>query len=453
MNNKPHIAVYQSTDPTRTTTIRNKYAAQMRKRFRVLRGLILDAIVTQDVFGIADGNNQAQPDQPLFTFIQANVDPRAFDFPRTSDKVEAFMQWLREQVDNEILEVSQDERIRIGDSIDSHWQNVYIEDTYKRGVQRAVYEMKKSGMDVPDINARGCIQAVLGLPMHVDRIGVLYTRTFNELKGVTDAMDQQISRVLAQGLADGDGPRLVAKKLNATITGSGTGQLGLTDTLGRYIPAQRRAEMIARTETIRAHHQGMIQEYRNYGLQGVHVQAELQTAGDDRVCWECSALQGKVYTLKEAENLIPVHPLCRCIVLPALPEEPVSGGEQPAIEPETYDIDFTEAIEKAPTKLDMAGVYMDMGYTTAEFQGLSLEDAAKLAKVSNWAIQRIAPIQGLTFKTTSSRKVFGVFEQRMKVINNKVVQDRTLRFSTGGHKTRDVCEKQQQSAKRNFSNR
>jgi SPP1 gp7 family putative phage head morphogenesis protein len=145
---------------------------------------------------------------------------------------------------------------------------------------------------------------------------LIFSRVYNELKGITAAMDQQISRVLAQGLADGDNPRLLARKLVSTINGDGVDRLGVTDTLGRFIPARRRAELLARTETIRAHHMALMQEYRNWRVEGVYVNAELVTAGDDRVCTRCSSLEGRVYTLEEAENIVPVHPLCRCTMIP-----------------------------------------------------------------------------------------------------------------------------------------
>jgi SPP1 gp7 family putative phage head morphogenesis protein len=154
-------------------------------------------------------------------------------------------------------------------------------------------------------------------PLHMDRLGLLYTRTYTDLKGITAAMDTQISRILTQGMADGDGPILLARKMLGAINGTGLGDLALTDKLGRFIPAKRRAEILARTEIIRAHHQATIQEYRNWGVLGVNVMAEMVTAGDNRVCEACEALTlNNPYTLEDAMNLIPVHPQCRCLCLP-----------------------------------------------------------------------------------------------------------------------------------------
>lgn len=314
------VKTYRQVDPTRTLTLRRRYATEMRKRFRHLRGVIRDAIIGKDVFGIAGGHEGVQGNV-LSIHQSANVPPQAFDFPTVQGKVSGFMEWLERQVEEDMLEISS--RRRIGDAINETWQNVFIEDSYKRGVIRSTYEMQRAGYPVTGIEERGGIQAVMNTPFHVDRLGVMYTRAFNRLKGITDAMGVQISEVLTQGLADGDGPRTIARKLTSTIGGRGAtpGSLGITDTLGRFIPAQRRAEILARTEVIRAHHQGMMQTYRNWNAEGIKVKAELRTAGDDRVCVECEGLEGNIYTLDEAQNLIPVHPMCRCIAMPARPKD------------------------------------------------------------------------------------------------------------------------------------
>lgn len=291
------LTAYQrgSQDPTRTTTIRNTFARKMRKRFDTVQREIHDAIVDKDVFGLTNP-----------TVLQARS--RQFDFPTNEGKIEAFMEWLNELIEDEIITVS-----RVGGE-NIRWTDIYVEDTYKRGVIRARQEMRNAGLDVPPIEQTGGIEAAM-TPVHMDRVKTLFLRTFEDLKGVTSQMATQISRVLSQGLMDGDNPIRLARKLDYVIRGTGN-NLGVTDTLGRFIPGRRRAEMIARTELIRAHHKGTVQEYRNWGVQGVNVQAEFRTAGDHRVCDICSSLQGSVYSLDEAENLIPVHPMCRCIVLP-----------------------------------------------------------------------------------------------------------------------------------------
>lgn len=299
-----HIHVLQGDrrDPTRTTTLRGRWARDIRRRFNVITQLVRRAVGEEDLFGLRP------------TVFQATPGRRRFNFPRSQDKVTAFMQWLQRMQREQLITVG--EISQVGESVDAVWSNKYVFDSYKRGVIRARYEMRRAGMDVPTIQQTGGIDISMSTPFHLDRLGLLYTRVYSDLKGITSAMDTQISRVLTDGLAQGDNPRLLARKLVATINGRGVGDLGLTDTLGRFIPARRRAEMLARTEVIRAHHQAMVQEYENWALEGVTVKAEWMTAGDQRVCPRCAALEGERFTLEEIRNKIPLHPQCRCIALP-----------------------------------------------------------------------------------------------------------------------------------------
>jgi SPP1 gp7 family putative phage head morphogenesis protein len=302
-----HIAVnVNRADPTRTTALRNAFARDMNRRFAELVSVIRHAIIDHDCFGMGVKMKAYQMTPP---------ERAAFSFARSSDKVAAFETWLKQQTDAGILEVRKLDQL--GTGVESAWTNRYVADSYKRGISRARYEMNKAGMNVPPIEQTGGVDLSMSTPFHVDRLGLLYSRVYTGLKGITDAMGHQVSQVLTQGMADGDNPRLLARKLIATINGTGMGNLGITDTLGRFIPAARRAEMLARTEIIRSHHVATIQEYRNYGLGGVKVQAEWMTSGFD-VCPKCQELQGKVFPLNVIESMIPAHPNCRCIALPVI---------------------------------------------------------------------------------------------------------------------------------------
>lgn len=292
-------------DPTHTTVLRNAFAANMKRRFTELSLVVATSIVKKDCFGLSP---------KLHALQMTPTQQEAFAFLRSVEKVEAFMKWLREQVDKGILEVSVYQQI--GSGIESAWTNIYISDSYKRGVIRARYELKKAGYNVPSIDDSGGINTVMMGPLHADRLGLLFTRVFSELKGITAAMDTQISRILAQGIADGDGMKLLARKLVSTINGTKMGELGITDSLGRFIPASRRAMVLARTEIIRAYADATLQEFANWGVEGVNAKAEWSTAGDDRVCEKCAPMEGKVFTLEEAAGKIPFHPQCRCCWLP-----------------------------------------------------------------------------------------------------------------------------------------
>jgi|GEM_PF-760435 len=318
----PNSKVLNRYDPTQTTTLRNNFASEMRKRFYKLRGVIRKAIVDEDCFGLTNNN--------LTTFAEMTTPGRgAFAFPTSAAKVDAFMEWLEEQVNRGILETV---RIpQLGQPLQKAWTDIYIDSAYRKGVHTARQKLIQFGYNVPSLEETGGIDVVMQHPFHADRVGLLFTRTYNDLKNITNAMSGQISRALAQGMAEGRNPRQIAQLLTRTISGP-VGDLGLTDTLGRFIPAQRRAEMLARTEIIRAHHVATIQEYRNWKAAGVTVTAEWSTAGDGRVCEDCAQLEGREFTLDEIENMLPRHTNCRCIALPLDKTKAKESKEEEPIE-------------------------------------------------------------------------------------------------------------------------
>jgi len=48
-----HIHFNQEVDPTRTKTLRDRFAVEMRRRFNIITSLIRHAIVDKDVFGLS----------------------------------------------------------------------------------------------------------------------------------------------------------------------------------------------------------------------------------------------------------------------------------------------------------------------------------------------------------------------------------------------------------------
>ena len=71
-----------------------------------------------------------------------------------------------------------------------------------------------------------------------------------------------------------------------------------------------------------------MQEIKNWRKWGVVGKVDWTTAGDHRVCDRCKAMKGKVFSVEEIEDMIPLHPECRCIALP-LSEEFEKYGKKP----------------------------------------------------------------------------------------------------------------------------
>lgn len=305
------LYINSKVDPSNTGGIQRAWMKEMKKRFDELKRAIRLAVDVNNVFGI----------------YQEVPFPKAFDFPTSSAKVEAFNRWLQREVDRGLLEVKVLPGVTTGQGAEGAWTNRYVIDAYKKGIIRARYEMAKIGMRVPSVEKSGGITVTMNVPVHINTLGLLYTRVFEDLKGITADMSSKISRVLATGIASGDNPRLLARKLVSVIDGKDAGTLGITDSLGRFIPPERRALILARTEVIRAHHYATVMEYRQWGVEEVGVEVEWRTAGDGRVCPDCESMNGKVFTLDEITNKIPAHPQCRCVALPVFKEKREEKGK------------------------------------------------------------------------------------------------------------------------------
>lgn len=102
----------------------------------------------------------------------------------------------------------------------------------------------------------------------------------------------------------------------------------ISNAVGQYNPRQlatrfakqfaditrQRAEVIARTELIRAAREAQRSVYEQ---NDIVMGYERQAAQDGRVCLGCLTLSGHVYSKKE---IMPSHPMCRCVMLPVVPE-------------------------------------------------------------------------------------------------------------------------------------
>ena len=89
--------------------------------------------------------------------------------------------------------------------------------------------------------------------------------------------------------------------------------------------AQTRMTLIARTEIIRAHNQGQIKFYDTVGVK----KFIWQTADDERTCPICQPLDGKTFIVGKDPGPV-AHPLCRCTILPEIPET-IKPPEQSAL--------------------------------------------------------------------------------------------------------------------------
>ena len=255
----PIFTVNANNDPTKTLTLRTKFANDVSGRFNKVRASV---------------NNYVK-----------NIEENGFIFETDVQKLEQFNIWLQQQIDTDILAVSDL----------TPWTDEYIQKGYQSGTKHGLNELGKAGY-----NDLLTIEQSLALPVNRESLQLLYTRTYVGLEGITTSMATQMSRILAEGFANGTNPNDIARTMSNSI-----------DKINRT-----RAKVLARTEIINAHANATLNNYELAGVEEVNVIPEWLTAGDSRVCPICKALSQQSYTLESAKGMIPAHPNCRCAWTP-----------------------------------------------------------------------------------------------------------------------------------------
>lgn len=274
-------------DPTGTSSIRERFGKFIRAKFRKLRRALRKAVLTDDVFGLAKRRVEKLASNAFGGADTENVD---FKFATSSEKLAEFKKYLEKQLGGTLLS---DEEL---------WQK-YVEQGFAKGAGKAFQQATPDDMEPGD--ERTWLRSAFGRPESIEKVKLLASRSFGELEGVTSQMGQRMGRILAQGLTEGANPRDIADDLD--------GELGL---------GARRAEVIARTEIVRAHAEGQLDAFEKLGVSELGVEVEWSTAGDDRVCEECASMEGKVFAVEDAHDMIPAHPNCRCAFIPSVGPRP-----------------------------------------------------------------------------------------------------------------------------------
>ena len=202
--------------------------------------------------------------------------------------------------------VAQEYKDLAPDSVDDFWARAYTEEGYMKGQGRAFDDTRKIGL-VSEENLQfyegsktEFLRSAFNSPVSIEKVRLLAGRTLHDLRGVGVALGTAMSRELTDGLIRGESPRVVGAKLNKMVDGY-----------------KNRGLTIARTETLRAHNEGQLDALEKLGVEEIGVMVEWSTAGDDKVCPLCQDLEAIVITIKEARSIIPRHPNCRCVYIPA----------------------------------------------------------------------------------------------------------------------------------------
>lgn len=283
-------------DPTQTESIKRSFAVEIKKKFAALRRSVFTFVVTDDAFGL-NRKDVLMMNAGEFRFL---TDP---------DKINAFKRWFRKQVRDGVLLAPED-----GDP-EAPWTSKYIGSAYRKAQYKTF--LKETGEPPPMPSyiggARGFLRDAFDTGSSTAQIKLLATRAYNQLEGVSNAMSSRMADILARGFASGKNAREIGTELSDAISKL----------------SEQRAQLIARTEIANAYAEAQLDAFVDLGIDSVTVQAEFLTAGDDRVCPKCAALEGKVYKIKDARGVIPVHPQCRCAWLSFYGDTKATASKKP----------------------------------------------------------------------------------------------------------------------------
>lgn len=265
-------------DPTKTLTLRKKAVSESNRHYNIIKQIITETLVANDALHL--------------NVVAATAD--TFQFTTDVGKQKEFMDWLKDQINTEILQFeTSGEPPRPAE----HWLNTYIGTSYEKGAQDARRQF--SGI-VPGQLGQLPQTSVFALPAHRDTAEFLFERVYSELKGITDVMEQQISRILSDGLLQGLGPNEIARQLNNRV-----------DAIGKA-----RSKLLARTEVVHANNVANVKETQiAFEILGEEPKMIWITAGDENVRPTHEAREGNIYTPQEALALLG-DPNCRCTVVP-----------------------------------------------------------------------------------------------------------------------------------------
>jgi len=157
--------------------------------------------------------------------------------------------------------------------------------------------------DLTDVSRNALVKRTFAT---IDRAAVDFLANYQlQLLGdVTTELASGIHKTITAGVLSGKSIPEVAREIGRVVEDKEAfRKAGKTV----FKTAQRRATLIARTETLRAHNEGRKVFYHQVGV----TKVQWLTSRDERTCPICRPLDGKVFGIEEVEGP-PRHCNCRC---------------------------------------------------------------------------------------------------------------------------------------------
>jgi len=260
-----------------------------------------DLYSEQTVARVLDSLQRAEKDVKASLLYYANLG----SLPEGKAVNQASLRKLRNRIGGIIRDV-QDEHALI--------MKTAVKESYKAGIHSGIGDLVRAKMPFyRDLTPDGIKQCGSNIFTLIDKNALDFMANYNvQLAGdVSRELTDGINRAIQVGIVSGKSVPEIAKDIGRVVRDPEEfRKAGKTV----FKTAQHRMELIARTETLRAHNQGHLKFYRTVGVQ----KAEWITSGDERTCRECAELDGREFPVDKFPNQ-PLHPGCRCSSVVAYP--------------------------------------------------------------------------------------------------------------------------------------
>lgn len=175
-----------------------------------------------------------------------------------------------------------------------------IAEEFRRGIQEAYADgLRSATAAAVDSGAITAAQAAaFGATVDTEFIAAVTESVLTTLRKVSVDGLRRLEDAIVRGALRGQGPRAAARLVRESVN------------LTRY-----EAERITRTVFMRANNEARDKIWADLKLDFLRFDA----TNDERTCDFCAARHGAVYERDSAPKL-PLHPMCRCVLLPHFPD-------------------------------------------------------------------------------------------------------------------------------------
>lgn len=248
-------------DPSRTITLRRAFAAEASRWAKTASNHVLGALLAPDWAG----NTKRE----MITEIRRRV--------RESNRV-----------------INGDSR----KFNSKRWFEDYIDRAYDKGAERAFFEGRKYVVDESEEEKLGAKRFFLKevRRQYRESIDLLKDKAKSDLDGINEHLMATVTREVTELVRTGASTKAIRQAITAIYNQA----------------IVKRFRAFTAVSVVGAHAEAQLDAWEHLGQKLVGLKAEWRTAGDKRVCPQCKKMEGRVFTIKKARGMIPLHIACRC---------------------------------------------------------------------------------------------------------------------------------------------